>query len=181
VIAVRERSALALLACVCLASACRTKSVTTDSGKPSASAATSASAVPVDRLAPDELAPGNSHVFGFEVPLGMSVRGAFDDVAYLEGDVAPEAVANYVRDRVEVVHVEIGAARTVFPQARIKSGAPERYYQFDVVASSPRHTNLSIRDVTPRAPNPPGMSEADRWRQAGRSPDGKPLSDEELR
>ena len=145
------------------------------------SAAPSTSAAPVDRLAPDELAPGKSHVFGFEVPREMRLRGAFDDVAYIEGDVAPEAVANYVRDRVEVERVEIGAGRTVFPQARIKGGPPERYFQFDVVASSPRYTNLSIRDVTPRPPNPPGMTEADRWRQAGRGPDGKPIRDEEMR
>jgi hypothetical protein len=179
-VTVPERPALALLACLCLSPACRSKAA---SPAPTATASTvgSASSAPLDRLAPDELAPGKSHVFGFEVPRGMSLRGAFDDVAYLEGAVAPEAVANYVRDRVEVEHVEIGAARTVFPQARIKAGAPDRYYQFDVVASSPRYTNLSIRDVTPRPPNPPGMTETDRWRQAGRGPDGKPIRDDEMR
>jgi hypothetical protein len=180
VIAVPERPFLALLACLCVGPACRSKATPPAPGTV-ASVSAKASAAPVDRLAPDELAPGNSHVFGFEVPRGMSLRGAFDDVAYIEGDVAPEAVANYVRDRVEVEHVEIGAARTVFPQARIKGGPPDRYYQFDVVASSPRYTNLSIRDVTPRPPNPPGMTETDRWRQAGRGPDGKPIREEEMR
>ena len=179
-IAVSERPALALLVCLCSLPACRSKARPAEQA-PVASVAAPTSAAPVDRLAPDELAPGNSLVFGFEVPRGMTVRGAFDDVAYLEGDVAPEAVANYVRDRVEVEHVEIGAARTVFPQARIKAGPPDRYYQFDVVASSPRYTNLSIRDVTPRPPNPPGMTEVDRWRQAGRGPDGKPIREDEMR
>lgn len=177
---IAERPALALLACLCSLPACRSKAQP-PAPAATASIAASASAAPVDRLAPDELAPGKSHVFGFEVPRDMTVRGAFDDIAYLEGDVAPEAVANYVRDRVEVERVEIGAARTVFPQARIKGGPPDRYYQFDVIASSPRYTNLSIRDVTPRPPNPPGMTEADRWRQAGRGPDGKPIRDEEMR
>jgi hypothetical protein len=134
------------------------------------------SAKPVDRLAPGELAPGTSRVFGLDVPRGMTVRGQFIDKAYLEGDVSPEALANYVRERVDVENVEIGAARTVFPRARIKSGAADRVYELEVVARHNRRSELLIRDVTPvpkkeQAP----MSNADRWRALGRDPQGRPL------
>ena len=138
------------------------------------------SAKPIDRLAPGELTAGESQVFGFDVPAGMKVKGAFLEVAYLEGQVGPEALANYVRERVELHHVEIGVGRTLFPRARIKNGAPDRIYDLEV-APSRAGTELVIRDVTPRPKNPPGMTNEDRWRQAGRSPDGKPLDISELR
>lgn len=140
-----------------------------------ASASSGPSAKPLDRLAPGELAQGPGHVFGFAVPGQMKVLGAFLDIAYLQGEVTPEALANYVRERVEVDHVEIGAVSTVFPRVHIKDGAPDRVYDFDITPSRGHTTELVIRDVTPPPPNPPGMSDADRWRQAGYGPDGKPI------
>jgi hypothetical protein len=146
--------------------------------RPVASAVVSAK--PLDRLAPGELAPGKHHVFGLEVPTGMTVRGQFLDVAYLHGNVAPEALANYVRERVVVAHVEIGAARTVFPNARIKKGPADRFFQIEVIASG-RNTELVVKDVTPRPKPPEQLSDDERWRRAGRRPDGKPFDITELR
>jgi hypothetical protein len=106
----------------------------------------------------------------------MTVVGAFATSAYLEGNVPPESLANYVRDRVEVEHVEIGVARTVLPNARIRGGAADRSYEIEVVAGNASPTRLVVRDVTPHGPNgPPTMTDEERWRQAGRTPDGKPL------
>lgn len=150
-----------------------------ESAAPTPVAAPSASAAPdpklVDRLTPGELEASTSQVFGFEVPRSMDVKGAFLEVAYLEGPVTPEALANYVRERVEVDRVEIGAASTVFPRAHIKRGAPEKIYDLVVSPGAGTLTKLEIRDVTPLPPNPPEMTPADRWRQAGRKPDGTPL------
>jgi hypothetical protein len=131
---------------------------------------------PVDRLLPGELSPGQGHVFGLAVPKGMTVRDRVSDSAFLEGNVPPEALANYVRDRVDVERVEIGVARTVFPSARIRGGAADRSYEIEVVAGNGTPTRLVVRDVTPHGRNgPPEMTEAERWRQAGLTPDGKPL------
>ncbi len=141
-----------------------------------------ASAKPLDRLEPGELAPGLGQVFGLPVPEGMRIKGAFDRSAFLEGNVRPEALANYVKDRVNIEHVEIGAARTVFPGARIHGGAPERRYEIEVIAGDGRPTQLVVRDITPHGRNGPAtMTEADRWRQAGRAPDGRPLDPSQLR
>jgi hypothetical protein len=148
---------------------------------PAPSASATASAKPLDHLAPGELAQGKSQVFGFDVPLDMKIQGRFADVAYLEGRVAPEAVANYVRERVDVEHVEIGAAGTVFPNARIKRGAPDRSYQFEVLRDR-GFTRLVIRDTTPRPDDlPKGTSTAERWRRAGRGPDGRIVDPNQLR
>lgn len=141
---------------------------------PSASAQAAASAPrPVDRLAPDELAAGNAEVWGFAVPRDMQVEHRYQEVTHIIGPVKPDALANYVRDRVIVSHVEIGAARTIFPDARIKGGASDRVYELDVIPE-PGLTRLVIRDLTPPKVEP-GLTDAERWRQAGLTPEGRPL------
>jgi hypothetical protein len=133
-------------------------------------------AKPVDRLLPGELPAGEGQVFGLAVPRGMTVKASVADSALLEGNVPPESLANYVRDRVDVAHVEIGVARTLFPSARIRDGAADRSYEIEVVAGNGTPTRLIVRDVTPHGRNgPPDMTEEERWRQAGLTPDGKPL------
>ena len=139
-----------------------------------------ASAKPLDRLAPGELAPGQRQVFGLEIPTGMTIRGQFQGVAYVNGNVAPEALANYVRERVVVDHVEIGAARTVFPQARIKKGPADRFFRIEVIAGN-RNTELVVQDVTPRPMPEEKLTDEERWRRAGRRPDGKPFDITELK
>ena len=164
-------SRLALAACVLCAS-CHSKPGVRATGS-AAVVIGSASATPVDRLAPDELAAGNAEVWGFVVPREMQVEHRYQEVAHLIGTVKPDALANYVRDRVVVSHVEIGAARTIFPNARIKGGAPDRVYELDVIPE-PGQTRLVIRDTTPLKVIP-GLSDAERWKQAGLTPEGRPL------
>jgi hypothetical protein len=141
---------------------------------PAPSAVAASSGVPIDHLAPDELAPGKTEVHGFPVPRGMEVESRLLDRVYLRGRVSPEGLANYVRQHVTVSHVEIAAARTVFPQARINAGPKDRVFSLEVLPDRDG-TRLAIIDVTPPPPPPPGLSDAERWRAAGYSPDGRPL------
>lgn len=135
--------------------------------------------LPLDHLAPDELAPGKVEVYGFPVPRGMEVQAYLADRAYVVGHVSPEALANYVREQLVVSHVEIGAARTVFPMARIKAGPADRVFTLEVVPDGP-NTGLVIKDTTPLPPPAPGLTDAERWRAAGLTPDGKPLDMQKL-
>jgi hypothetical protein len=162
----------ALAACLLCAS-CHAQTEHGPSSASSAQAAVSAAPHPVDRLAQGELAAGKGEVWGFVVPREMQVEHRFPEVAHLIGPVKPDALANYVRDRVVVSHVEIGAARTIFPNARIKAGAANRVYEFDVIPE-PGMTRLVIRDTTPPKASP-GLSDAERWKQAGLTPEGRPL------
>lgn len=143
------------------------------------SAAAQSSARPLDHLAPDELARGSAEVYGFAVPRDMKLESRLPDRAYISGHVSPEALANYVREQVVVSHVEIGAARTVFPMARIKAGPADRIFNLEVLPDGPR-TRLVIKDVTPPPPPPPGLTDAERWRAAGLTPDGHPLDPQKL-
>jgi len=163
---------LALLACWLCAS-CHAKSEPAPGAAGSALAGKSGTQRPVDRLAPDELAAGNADVWGFAVPREMQVEHRYKEVTHVIGPVKPDALANYVRERVVVSHVEIGAARTIFPDARIKAGKADRVYELEVIPE-PGITRLIIRDTTPPKIQP-GLSDAERWRQAGLTPEGRPL------
>jgi hypothetical protein len=140
---------------------------------PVGSALAENSAKPVDRLAPDELAAGSSDVWGLAVPRDMHIEHHFPEIAYVVGPVKADAVANYVRDRVVVSHVEIGAGRTIFPNAQIKGGPPDHLYELDVIPE-PNGTRLQIQDLTP-VKVIPGLTDEERWRQAGLTPQGRPL------
>jgi hypothetical protein len=165
-------SRLAFLACwLCVG--CHAKSEPSPGPAGTALAAKQGANKPVDRLAPDELAAGNAEVWGFAVPREMHVEHRYKEVTHLVGPVKPDALANYVRERVTVSHVEIGAGRTIFPDARIKAGAADRVYELDVIPE-PGLTRLLIRDITPPKVQP-GLSDAERWRQAGLTPEGRPL------
>jgi len=167
----------ALAFALAAAPGCRAKQEVVAGGQPSASAAASARP-PVDHLEPGELTPGKAVVFGMRVPRSMSVDRRYPDAAHISGSVTPESVANYVRKRVAVSRVEIGAARTVFPAVKIKGGDPQKTYRIEVIAS-PGRTKLVIRDTT-KPPMTRGLSEAERWKRAGLTPEGKPLDPKHL-
>jgi hypothetical protein len=132
--------------------------------------------LPLDHLGPGELAPGEDALFGLKLPRGMQVQGKFSDSALAVGTLDLQALAEYVRTRVTAANVEVGATRIVFPSARIPGSPPDRVYRIEVVRQGSA-TRLSVRDVTP-APRrvPDGLDDAERWKRAGFSPDGKPLN-----
>jgi len=163
----------------CLATAAGCSAKRSAPGAAASAAPITSTTTPLDHLAPDELAPGKLEVFGFPVPRGMEIESHITDRVYVRGRVSPEALANYVREHVAVSHVEIGAARTVFPMAHIKNGPTDRYFTLEVYADGPS-TRLVIKDTTPPPPPLPGLTEAERWRAAGLTPDGHPLDPSKL-
>jgi hypothetical protein len=169
----RRVTTLAALALALAATACRRSAPDDGSSQAAPNAGGSAARPPVDRLAPGELAEGSTSAFGLTFPRKMRLERRFFDAAHATGNVPPEAVANYVRQRVDATHVEIGAARTVFPKVHIKGGPPDKLFRIEVIANGPT-TQLVLRDVTP-PPVEPGLSEEERWRRAGMTKDGKLL------
>ena len=170
--------ATAYAACLCIwasAAACKNSEPAEDSAVPSVQAAEA----PVDRLASTELAVGDGDVFGLPVPRGMSVLGRAPDSALLFGEVSPEDVVKYVQKRVVVSHVEVASDRTVFPKARIKEGPADRVFRIEVVREY-LSTRLIVSDTTPPPPPPPGLTDAERWKRAGFSADGRPLNSKQL-
>ena len=161
---------LALLVLIALAApGCRKK--TEDPPPPPATTA-SAPRPPVDAVRPGEIAEGTELAFGLPIPRRMRVRSRFPDAIFAAGDLPPERLSNYVRERVIAESVETGPAKTVFTRATVKS-APQRMLRIEVV-SRPGATELVVRDQTrPQAEE--GLSEEERWRRKGLKPDGSPL------
>jgi hypothetical protein len=118
-----------------------------------------------DRLLPGELAEGNERALGLAVPRDMHLERVFDDSAVARGRVGAEALANYVRKRVDAKTVEIGAARTLFPKAHVKGQPDEKTVRIEV-ARDHDATVLFLFDTTPPT-IPPGLTEDERWRKAG--------------
>jgi hypothetical protein len=143
-----------------------------ESAAPVPAPSPSSSVRAADRLLPGELAEGPDRPMGLAIPRDMHLLRVFDDSAIARGRVAAEAVANYVRKRVDAQAVEIGTGRTVFPKAHVK-GQPERkLVRIDVTAGADS-TELLLHDITPPEV-PVGLSEEERWRKAGVVP-GKPF------
>jgi hypothetical protein len=129
----------------------------------------------VDHLRPDEVVEGTERGFDFPVPRGMRVRSRFPDVVYAEGRVPFEPLTNYVRERVDAERVETGPVKTVFDGAKLKA-KPEQIVRIEVTSFSDK-VELAIRNQNP-PPVEPGLSEEERWRQSGLSPDGQPLPEQ---
>ncbi|HEX9295346.1 MAG TPA: hypothetical protein VF881_05910 [Polyangiaceae bacterium] len=135
-------------------------------------ASASASARGLDRLLPGELAEGRERAMGLAVPRDMRVERVFDDSVVAKGRVGADALATYVRKRVDVTTIEIGGTRTLFPRAHIKGQPDGRLVRIEVMRDL-ETTVLIVRDVTP-PPVPSGLTEDERWRKAGVVP-GKPF------
>jgi hypothetical protein len=131
----------------------------------------------LDRLLPGELAEGTERALGLVLPRDMHFERVFDDSALARGRVGAEALANYVRKRVDAATVEIGAARTLFPKAHVKGQPSDKTVRIEVVREVDS-TVLYLRDTTPPV-IPPGLTEEERWRKQGVVP-GKPFDPKAL-
>lgn len=151
-----------------------------DREKASAPPPPSASArVPVDRLAPGELQPGTEKAYGLVLPRKLKVIQRFSDAVHAAGPLKAEDVANYIRKRVSVYRVELGATGTIFPDAKIRGGDKQRTYRITVSAVGRDRSKIAIEDVTP-PPKVEGLSESERWKRAGIDPrTGRPLNPNE--
>ncbi len=171
------RTAVAI-ACAALALAPGCKRKAADEPNGPVAAAPAATPLPVDRTAPNEVAEGTDDAFGLKLPRYMRITARFSDTMFAEGPLAPERVANYVRQRVSAKHVDTGPAKTVFTGAEPK-GSPGKALRVEVLAR-PGSTEIMVRDET-RQPPDPNMTPEDHMRAVGLKPDGTPLDPTHLR
>jgi hypothetical protein len=178
----RGAPAAAALALVPLVTGCRDRS-TDENAPPVASEAPVASApaasAPRDHLASGELVEGPEQVFGIPLPRGFSVKATFTTLATATGPSKSTDVANYLRARIPASSSKIGAGSTIFEHVQSPS-APG--HDFIIRVEPDPHgsgTLLTFRDVTQPA-MVPNVPEADRWKGAGLTPDGRILDPKHL-
>lgn len=170
--------ALAMTSSTLVSVGCR-RSQTQPTRETRVSATASASAPPVDRLLPGELGSSSELVFGFPVPVGMSVERVFPDAVHLVGEVTISGLVDYIRKHAQVGTAELTGGMMRFDQVRIPHQAPDHLYRFELVQQA-RQVRLVIKNITP-PPTQPGLTEEERWRQAGLTPNGQPLDLSKLR
>lgn len=92
-----------------------------------------------------------------------------------------EEVANFIRARVKDGKTTSGSSTTRFDDV-IVAKDPTKHLTIEVMSApmtSPYRAQLIISDVTPE-PEPPGMTDADRWKKLGLTPNGKPVDPNRL-
>jgi hypothetical protein len=162
------------MAAIAAASCCHLEDSAPESLGPMPSA--SVTPLPIDHLAPGELAEGKEDAFGVILPRAFHVVARFPDSVFADSDVSAEFAANYLRRHIDARHVEIGPNSTIFAGAHPKNQLPDagdRVLKVEVQEKW-RGSQIVVRDETP-APTVPGLSEEERWRREGLSPKGEVL------
>jgi len=143
-----------------------------DERRAPAAQASATAAPPPDQLAPGELAEGKIEAFGLKLPRAMGVSAQFADAIFAKGSVPAADVAGYVRARVVAEQESTSGTKTTFRGVTLKS-SPGRVLSIEIVTRSD-HTELVVRDTT-RPPAKDGLTEEQRWRELGLTPQGQPI------
>jgi hypothetical protein len=148
--------------------ACKSKGTATLPPAPSAKVA--------DHLARGELPEGSAHAYTLPLPLRSQILASFINSIDVGSEYSVEDVASFTRARVKDGRITAGANETRFDNVVVKSD-PSRVLTIEILTAPPSgrfRSEMLIRDVTP-PPLVPGENDADRWRKAGLTPDGKLL------
>jgi hypothetical protein len=134
-------------------------------------------AVPAtDQLAPGELAEGTDKAFTLLLPRGLRIQQAVMGTIVALGPVPADDLANYILSHVRDGTVTRGANGTVFDGVRTPN-EPNRLLHIRVVRLPVAQVSqLEVRDITPAAlPTPSAVptTDAERFRQAGLTPQGR--------
>lgn len=165
--------ALAAISCGFIAG-CKGKSPAPDNG---AQTPPPAATAPADQLAPGELALGKEEAFGLVLPRRMQIEARFPDAVFAHGQIPAEQVANYIRKYIIAERVETGPAKTIFEKATLKE-KPAAQLHIEVIAQGAL-TQLVVRNES-RAPAKEGLSEEERWKELGLTPQGQVLDPTQL-
>jgi hypothetical protein len=129
-----------------------------------------------DHLAKGEIPEGREHAFTLPLPLHSTIRARFAASVHVASPHTEEEVANFVKARVKEGTVTSGASETRFDKVVVTKD-PSRMLSIQVrpaPISGEYRSQLVVEDVTP-PPEEPGTTDADRWRKAGLTPDGRPI------
>ena len=167
----RDSLVVAALALIALAGASACKRKHHDAPAPAPSARTTA-----DRLVKGEIPEGQERAFTLPLPLHSTIKARFAQSVHVASPHTQEELANFVKTRIKNGKTTAGASETRFDDV-VVSKDPSKTLSIQIrsapIAGEYR-SQLVISDVTP-TPDEQGTTDADRWRKAGMTPDGKPL------
>jgi hypothetical protein len=136
---------------------------------------------PVDRLAAGEIPEGRERAFTLPLPLHSTVKARFPGSVHVASTHSYDELVKFVAAHVTEGSIEKHAAESRFDKVIVKTD-PSKRLSIDVrraLINADYETQLVVTDITP-APEPPGMTDTDRWKKAGLTPEGKPLDPKTL-
>lgn len=125
---------------------------------------------PVDSAAEGELSAGEVSAFGFVLPRGMRVTARMEDTVYARGQLGFEAAKRYLRDQLVDARAEETPHRLLLTEAKL-AHRPADTLRLSL-SQTGNGVELVIR-VRHRQAAEAGLSEAERWKRAGLTPDGQ--------
>lgn len=151
-----------LVAAACASTACKKE----ETPEVEVVAERDAAPPPRDHLATGELLEGTERAFGLLLPRGTRIDSSFPQQILASNEAKATDVANYIRSRVSMGTVTVGAASTMFNRVQVPA-RPGRELVIRVEQGmGGSGSKMTFRDVTPPAIDP-NLSEEERWRQAG--------------
>ncbi len=173
-------AALAFCAACALGVGCRRappesdgSSTTGPGGPPGGATAPVATAPPLDHLAQGELVEGTEQAFGLTLPSGVHVESSDLGDVRAVGLVTLHSFVKYLRTHVQESNLDEGDQYADLHKVKLH-GKPGELYEMHLSPAGFRGTMLLVQDVTSKA-MPDLPNEAERWKAAGLTPNGKIL------
>lgn len=130
---------------------------------------------PSDHLVPGEVVEGKERAFGLPLPRMSRVASAAEGTIDVYSSLSPEDLVNFVRVRVKEGKVIPGSSSTLL-EAVVPLGDLKKRISIDVHAfrgnDATVRSEMIVRDLTP-IPSEPGLTDEQRWKKAGLTPDGR--------
>jgi hypothetical protein len=133
--------------------------------------------IPVDTTLPNEIAESEFAAFGLVMPRDLRLKKrSHESLVAVGSGMDFDAVSDYFRERLEGGEVTAAPMRTLFRGTTVK-GQPDRHVRVDVLKIF-RGVKVIVYNHTPSKPTYPlDVSEEERWRRVGLTPDGKVLEE----
>lgn len=149
-----------------------------ESPTPSAS---SSAKPPADHLAKGEVAEGSERAFTLPLPLHSTIKMRSATTIHVATTYTPEELIKFVQTRVKDGKMSTMHDETDFDRVVVTKDASKLLtIQIRPAAITEEYkSQLVVNDVT-LPPEEPGTTDADRWRKAGMTPDGKLIDRKQL-
>lgn len=136
---------------------------------------------PTDSLAKGEAVEGPDKAYALPLPRFARITFRGQSSVTVTSSLTPEELVNFVRARVKGGEVTTGSGATRLASVVVAS-EPQRVLTIEIRAVAPitgARSQMIVNDTTP-PPDDPKLTEEERWKKAGLTPQGKILDPKQL-
>ena len=136
---------------------------------------------PTDSLAKGESVEGKDKAYALPLPRLAKITWKGENTITVTTNLPPEELVNFVRARVKDGEVVTGTSTTQLRNVVVPS-EPARKLTIEIRPAAPltgSRSEMLVNDTTGK-PIEPGLSDEERWKKAGFSPEGKVLDPKQL-